>query len=260
MRTALNRLIHGMARKLRSSTPFTAQQKKEALHKAITVQKEIKAWNHDGAECISLGQNCSTSWYLKKNGLKKTSYPFDWIFTTPEIIVDLLDTDLNHFMDVEQLIPHGLDAGHERYHETLFGHRNPASKQGDRAYFDRCIKRWHERMSSERPITFVTTVINESDKRKRWKQGFTKNFRMPENQCMTHFEAMMDRIQKIHSHSKFLFLEQYTGSDFELAVDYKEERAIWIRFMAIDENTGVEYLNPLDDEVMCSVIKGLDSA
>jgi len=56
---------------------------------------------------------------------------------------------------------------------------------------------------------------------------------------------------------KFLFIEQFTEGDFELSVITKTESALWLKFCAIDANTGVQYLNEVDDEVMKTIYAGL---
>ena len=125
------------------------------LSQASEVNLEIKQWLNDpNFELIGLGQNCNASWYIKESGNKRTSYPMDWIFTTPEIILDMLEDDFAAFVQKDLLIPHGMDAGNQRYHETLYGHRNPASRETDRQYLIRCIERWRKRMKAQEPILF----------------------------------------------------------------------------------------------------------
>jgi hypothetical protein len=45
----------------------------------------------------SLGSICHTSEILKQNNYKECSYPFDWIRTNYDIIVDCLENDFNIF-------------------------------------------------------------------------------------------------------------------------------------------------------------------
>lgn len=68
---------------------------------------------------------------------------------------------------------------------------------------------------------------------------------------------MMSRISAIKPKCKFLFIEQYTEEPFELITQVKTENAFWLKFSAIDKNTGVQYLNTVDDEVMKTILKGL---
>ncbi len=229
------------------------------LNRASEVQKEINEWlGNSDYEKVGLGQNCNSSWYLKATKNKLASYPFDWIFTTPEIIEDMLADDFGAFLDKDQLISRGLDAGHERYHGWLFGHRNPASSTADHDFLGRCVERWNDLMLFQKPVVFVTVVLNESDKRKRWKEGFTKQFRMPKEQKLEGFKTLTQKILSLNPNCKFLFIEQYTQEAFELSVTEKSEQAFWLKFSSIDKNTGVQYLHEVDDEAMKTIFKGLN--
>ena len=41
-------------------------------------------------------------------GVKKESYPFDWIFSTPDIIIDCINTNFAHFLNKENTDRRGL--------------------------------------------------------------------------------------------------------------------------------------------------------
>ena len=47
----------------------------------------------------SLGNLCHGSQILKRNNYKKCSYPFDWIFSNYDIIINCLEDDFNIFLD-----------------------------------------------------------------------------------------------------------------------------------------------------------------
>lgn len=222
---------------------------------------EIADWlGHASFESIGLGQNCNASWYLKATGNKQASYPLDWTYSTPAIICDMLEDDFQAFLDPAQLIPHGMDAGHKRYHEWLFGHRNPASSKSDLEFFKRAVARWRETMRDQRPVVFLTIVLNEPEKRKRWRTGFTKQFELPKHQQLDDFRAQMDKLSAINPNCRFLFVEQYTDRPFSLKVMKRNGQALWIRFDAIGSNSGVLYLNDMDDLVMRTMLAKLGQA
>lgn len=259
MKSLLNKAAHQFLKLTHSSTTCSKEERQSYLKRATEIQREIKDWvGSEKREKIGLGQNCNASWYLKATGLKEASYPFDWIFSTPDIVIDMLEDNFEQFLNREQYISHGLDAGHERYHETFFGHRNPANSLTDHEFLKRCVVRWNTLMRSKRPIVFLTVVLNESDKRKRWQEGFTKQFEMPTNQTLKEYGSVMEEIHKLNPNCKFLFVEQYTEVPFELAAIEKTEHTFWLRFSAIDSNTGVQYLHDVDDEVMKTVVNGLN--
>ena len=258
MKSFINKGIHGLLHLMHRPVACSETERAAFLQTASETNLELKQWlNNSDFELIGLGQNCNASWYIKESGNKRTSYPLDWIFTTPEIILDMLDDDFAGFVQKDLLIPHGMDAGNQRYHETLYGHRNPASRETDRQYLIRCIERWRKRMKAQEPILFLTIVLNESDKRKRWKEGFTKKFKMPTNQKLEDFEILMTKLKSINSNCKFLFVEQKTQEQFDLSVKNKTENAIWLNFSAIDKNTGVQYMHEVDDAVMKTILANL---
>ena len=258
MKSFINKGIHEVLKLAHKPVLCSAEEKTTYLIRASEIQQDIKVWlGQADYEKVGLGQNCNASWYLKATENKRASYPFDWIFTTPEIIEDILSDNFEAFLDKSQLVSRGLDAGHERYHDWLFGHRNPASSDSDLEFFKRCVARWNELIQSQKPILFVTVVLNEFDKRKRWREGFSKQFELPKAQTLNDFESMMERISVINPNSKFLFIEQYTKESFELEIKAKTDKAFWLKFSAIDKNTGVQYLNSVDDEVMKTILKGL---
>ncbi len=80
---------------------------------------------------------------------------------------------------------------------------------------------------------------------------------MPKEQTLEDFKALMDKIHLLLPNSKFLFIEQYTEQPFNLSVTDKKEQSFWLKFSAIDKNTGVQYLNSVDDEIMKIIYAGL---
>jgi Putative papain-like cysteine peptidase (DUF1796) len=50
-------------------------------------------------DVISLGDHCLTSYLLKIYSLKSWSSPFDWLFSSPNLIADCLNDDFKTFLD-----------------------------------------------------------------------------------------------------------------------------------------------------------------
>ena len=51
----------------------------------------------------SLGNRCHTAYLLKKCNLKKTSYPFDWIFSDLYMILHCIEDNFNKFLNKSKL-------------------------------------------------------------------------------------------------------------------------------------------------------------
>ncbi len=61
--------------------------------------------------------------------MKKCSFPFDWIFSNPNMIIDFIDNDFKIFLDRNLHIPHEKNtnskqsSGHIVYGGQIFNHR-----------------------------------------------------------------------------------------------------------------------------------------
>ena len=53
---------------------------------------------------IPFGTNCYIASYLKRNKLKLVSYPFDWIFSYPIDIYDMINTNFEYFLNKDYYI------------------------------------------------------------------------------------------------------------------------------------------------------------
>lgn len=258
MRDLLNMAWHFVAQKMERNVSLSEEEFVEIKQKTEEISKTISVWvGSRNAELISIGQNCNSSWYIKDTGQKKASYPFDWIFTSEAIIQDLLRTDFSKLVDKDLIISKGFRAGHKIYHDFQFGHRNPASSDSDLEHYKRCIARWNKMMAEQREVIFIYTVLNESEKRSDYTNGFIHDFKHPGFQKPEHFDGMMKLILQKNPNARFAFIEQYTEQSFELEIQQQDEKMIWIRYDALGNNTGVKYLNPLDDEVMKAVYQAL---
>jgi hypothetical protein len=52
---------------------------------------------------ISLGSNCSVTYHLIENNLRKKAYPFDWSKISIKELIDILENDFNNFVDTIEL-------------------------------------------------------------------------------------------------------------------------------------------------------------
>lgn len=108
----------------------------------------------------SLGTRCHTAEFFKENGLKKCSFPFDWIFADPWIVKSCLEDDFEAFLDTSQYIPNkeGTHGTHAKY-GNIFIHHNlldPATQ----AYFQRCVARFRTLLASPKRKLFFLFAIN----------------------------------------------------------------------------------------------------
>ena len=98
----------------------------------------------------SLGSLCHTSQMLKQNKLKKCSYPFDWIFSTSDVVIDCIKDDFKKFLDKSYYISKGGYAGHSIYNSlNMFAHRDPLTNEDDYNYYIRCVDRFKQLLQYE---------------------------------------------------------------------------------------------------------------
>lgn len=187
------------------------------------------------------------------------SFPFDWVATSPAILVHCLSDRFETFLNQELAVSRGIRAGHKVYNANFFGHRNPRSIQADFDYYLRTVQRFLQLMDRQEPVIFITTVLNEAAKRPVWADGFVHDFHRPENQSPQDFIPMMDAINTINPNARFVFIEEYTEVMFSLEITVSNERMLWIRHCAMGRSTGVQYLDEVDDQValrLYSALKG----
>lgn len=210
-------------------------------------------------ECISLGQNCSSAWYLKQAGLKKASYPFDWVFTSPEIVEDCLADNFGKFLD-QSLIKEkqdGKGAGHAVYHGNFFNHRSPLRSPDDYDYYARCCDRFLRKINSNEGILFLMTLVNEPEKRVGWANGFDQQFSMPVAQTVDSVKNLMAALTSKHRNCKFLIIDHYTRQKPSINFKQFDDSLFFVTFCAIGRSNGVRYVNELDDSCYRRIFSGL---
>lgn len=212
-------------------------------------------------EFVSLGQNCSSAWYLKQAGLKRASYPFDWLFSSPQIVADCLDHGFASFLDPALVRPKPGDAnaaGHALYHASLFNHRNPLRSAEDQAYYRRACERFDTLLASRRPVVFVVTLVNEPDKRRGWAAGFGGAFPMPVQQDLGTLQPLFDAVRRRHAEARFVVVDPYTNQP-ERGVVCRSvgNHTALLRFDAGGDSTGVYFSDARDDQACRAVFAGL---
>lgn len=234
-----------------------------AHHIAAHVKQSINKDENSDKIVISLGENCNSAWYIKAVGLKKASYPFDWIYSSPEIVLHCLQDDFKTYLEKSYIFNtrSGNSAGHKFYHSSLFNHKNPLKTEDDFQYYKRCVERFKKVFDSTSEIIFVITVITETEKRSGagWAKGFDRNFKLPVNLNVDSLMEFMNTIKIRHSNAKFLFIEQITEQNPSIEIiNKKQDNYVWIKHTSFQRNTGVFYKHKTDDavaKILYSVLK-----
>ena len=122
---------------------------------------------------VSLGSRCNVAQHLQDFGLRTASLPFDWIFSTPEMVVHCLEDDFSLFLEPGQYQP--IPAWRRTVREfnlcdhiafrddygiqAMFNHRDPTFID-DYLYLQRCVDRFRQVQASPEPTLFF--LVSES--------------------------------------------------------------------------------------------------
>lgn len=119
----------------------------------------------------SLGISCHTSSWIKQMQMKKCSFPFDWIFSNPNMIIDCIDNDFKIFLDKNFHIPHKIYAngkiilisGHKVYGGRIFNHHY-ILEDNTYSYFVRCVNRFRILTKKKENKLFIISFVNKREK------------------------------------------------------------------------------------------------
>ena len=99
---------------------------------------------------------CHSSQILKQNNLKLCSYPFDWIFSNCDIIIDCIEDNFDIFLDQSYYNDKGeFQCGHSKYGPIMFNHRNPLINIDHYNYYVRCVDRFKNLLQKQEHKLFI---------------------------------------------------------------------------------------------------------
>jgi Putative papain-like cysteine peptidase (DUF1796) len=100
---------------------------------------------------ISLGFFCGVAKELKRFGLRKKSFPFDWLITDGETVIEFIANDFSGFLDEDSLVRDAErpDIIHNTKYKTIFLHDFPVGETvaehlpANRKKYQRRIERFY---------------------------------------------------------------------------------------------------------------------
>jgi len=182
---------------------------------------------------IPLGSQCFSAFFLKNNNLKKVSYPFDWIFSSPKVIIDILDNKFQKFLNKDYYLIKDLDSKTNKHliylpDLMLFNHRNPM-KDEDYLYYKRCVDRFYNVLDKDEKKLFILTSLNNEIKNEL------------NNICLLNH-----KLRTMTNNFFFIAIFQIcTGEQTKKIYDFDNMKIIQIT--TFDESDGVIFLNDLDN-------------
>ncbi len=116
---------------------------------------------------ISLGNYCLTSMLLKENNIKNESYPFDWMVSCIENIVDVFDDDFFKLLDKNNYINTSFGTRHKLYYDKTYvlfkddlkladhRHHHLLTNNEDYNYLLRCVNRIRNIYENYNNVVFI---------------------------------------------------------------------------------------------------------
>ncbi|CAL1157397.1 unnamed protein product [Cladocopium goreaui] len=217
---------------------------------------------------ISLGCRCSQASVYRALGQRRYALPFDWIFTSPQMVTHCLQDDFQSFLDRQQLYQNGssFDAiglkpgsaprerrliGHKLYSTltagvgkgTIFNHRDPLHNDEDYLYTVRCVERFRLALASGERKLFVMLNLN----RQLWLepdilQLFTELQRRSRNFLLLVVDCSCKNLGAAAGHVELLS---------ELG---EEQKLLMYRVPCCGDNTGSYFRNDWDAERVKSLL------
>lgn len=165
---------------------------------------------------VSLGTLCLTAQFFQDIGMKPCSYPYDWIFSNIDIVIDTLSNDFESFLDpnLYTSIEHPC-CGHTKY-GRIFNHHDPMKSMEDYAYLQRCVARLYGLFQYPEKKLLMMVNVNQTP--------------MP----LEKIELLNDILQKLTRNFEFLFVQH--------AIKEKESDQPWIETLYEKDNLKVAVL------------------
>jgi hypothetical protein len=114
----------------------------------------------------SFGPSCHAANILKRNNIKVCSYPFDWIFSNPDIISHCVEDGFKNFLDKTNYATKSKWQCKNTYYnkkKVMFNHYNPLINEAHYDYYVRCVDRFKDLLKKKEHKLFVMLVMNKND-------------------------------------------------------------------------------------------------
>jgi len=211
---------------------------------------------HAPARVVSLGMRCATAQMLQDIGVRSVSYPFDWIFSTPEMVVHCLEDDFALLLRREEYLPTSPQkrgrnlalCDHRTFRDdfgvwNMFNHHNPMDPS-DYAYLERCIDRFRALADAEDPTLFVV---------------FNDNHMQPEAAYL-RLAGVIDRFCRAPTALLFITIENRSspGPIPTISTLRRDSDHELIRFEAVGALGGTRFDTAVDQAILEAIVRRYD--
>jgi len=138
---------------------------------------------------ISLGCCYCTSYYLQDLNLRKSFFPFDWSYTTIQMVIDIIEDDFNDFLNRDYIDGHS----HSLYHNHLFVQDTSIQENYD--YYVRCVETFRKVVNSRQPKLFFYTSFGY----KAEQEGFAERYKLNKLENTNDLNMLYDFLENRYS-------------------------------------------------------------
>lgn len=203
---------------------------------------------------ISLGTLCHPARMLQRIHVKNVSYPFDWMFTDENVVIDILNDDFNKFMDksyygdVKNKFSERT-CGHSLYHEDFFFHKNPRNED-DYLYYQRCINRFKGMLRDPGGKLFIMMYAPGSTKHptdvyKMFEDGSSKEDIISNVKLRAH--NLNNTLMNYTSNYKLLVVMNFGNNDKQSFEMQNWSNIDFLTLNTLSESTGVTFKDNADN-------------
>jgi len=217
------------------------------------VHKDISDFAQYNRQYVSLGNNCLTAWYLKESGRRHASFPFDWVFSSPEIVVDCISDGFRKYLD-RSLMHRSNDygAGHREYHRNMFNHRSPLASRANYESYFRAVARFVHQWRNI-PTTYIMNIPDPDADFPRYNAQYSNGVH-PAHDYPNHILRLIDMFND--DYSQVILIHQSIG---DRSATFKEitPQLGEIRMQTVGTYTGKGFNNKADDDMMMDIMSAL---
>lgn len=203
---------------------------------------------------ISLGTLCHPARMLQRIHVKNVSYPFDWMFTDENVVIDILNDDFNKFMDksyygdVKNKFSERT-CGHSLYHEDFFFHKNPRNED-DYLYYQRCINRFKGMLRDPGEKLFIMmyspgSTKHPTDVYKLFNEEYHTETIL--NNLRLRGENLNNTLMKFTNNYKLLIVMNFGNNEKQSFQMVHHGNIHYLTLNTLSESTGVTFKDNADN-------------
>lgn len=203
---------------------------------------------------ISLGTLCHPARMLQRIHVKNVSYPFDWMFTDENVVIDILNDDFNKFMDksyygdVKNKFSERT-CGHSLYHEDFFFHKNPRNED-DYLYYQRCINRFKGMLCDPGEKLFIMmyspgSTKHPTDVYKLFNEEYHTETIL--NNLRLRGENLNNTLMKFTNNYKLLIVMNFGNNEKQSFQMVHHGNIHYLTLNTLSESTGVTFKDNADN-------------